>query len=143
MSKSSPVAITTNLRTNFAIVNAPGSWSAISAGSNNSLAVNSTGTLFAWGAGVGTGDVVLTNYSKVSEGVGFALALTPNGALYATGINSSGQLGDGTTINKIKNSQEQFHHKQIKEHLYNLYYNQYTKYSVIQLVKINKIYNSF
>jgi alpha-tubulin suppressor-like RCC1 family protein len=100
MSKSSPVAITTNLRTNFAIVNAPGSWSAISAGSNNSLAVNSTGTLFAWGAGVGTGDVVLTNYSKVSEGVGFALALTPNGALYATGINSSGQLGDGTTINK-------------------------------------------
>lgn len=100
MSRSSPVAITSNSRTNFALSDASSSWRAISAGSNNNLAINATGSLYGWGAGVGTGQLALTSYSAIAHGLSHSMALTPNGALYVWGLNSSGQLGNGTTINR-------------------------------------------
>ncbi|MBX7209167.1 MAG: M36 family metallopeptidase [Verrucomicrobiaceae bacterium] len=41
-----------------------------------------------------------TNWADVSGGTSHSLALRADGTLWATGINSSGQLGDGTTTSK-------------------------------------------
>ena len=41
-----------------------------------------------------------TNWLKVSSGLGHTIAIKTDGTLWAWGLNSSGQLGDGTTDNK-------------------------------------------
>ena len=87
-------------------------FSAIAAGGDHSLALSSTGVVYAWGAnyagqlGNGTttsSDVPVPStapdgvtFSAIAAGTGFSLALTAAGQVYAWGFNGSGQLGDGT-----------------------------------------------
>jgi alpha-tubulin suppressor-like RCC1 family protein len=42
----------------------------------------------------------LSDWAQVAGGGGFSLAIKTNNTLWAWGFNSSGQLGDGTTVNK-------------------------------------------
>ena len=70
------------------------------------------GTLFAWGApnnlGVGAVGAALTpivvstlsGITRYSAGEVFSLAVRPEGSVLAWGHNGSGQLGDGTTIDR-------------------------------------------
>ncbi|MBZ5734913.1 hypothetical protein K8Z61_10435 [Nocardioides sp. TRM66260-LWL] len=87
---------------------------ALATGGSHSLALASDGTLHAWGANysgqVGDGTalnpataVAVTalagkSITAIAAGNEHSLALASDGALYAWGWNSSGQLGDGTTI---------------------------------------------
>jgi alpha-tubulin suppressor-like RCC1 family protein len=94
-------------------------WSAISAGAGFSLGVTETGIAYAWGYNSATfgsfrgmlGDdttinrsspvtVVggITNWNAVSAGSFHSLGLTDTGVLYAWGVGTDGQLGDGTVI---------------------------------------------
>ncbi len=94
-------------------------WSKIAAGSSVSVAIKSNGTLWSWGYNgtgqVGDGTLINkliptqigsgTNWSTVavhSSNYTFSstLALKTDGTLWAWGFNSSGQLGDGTTVQK-------------------------------------------
>ena len=86
---------------------------AISAGSNHSLAIDSNGNLYAWGLnnvgqlGDGTTNdshtpVTITlsigvTTTAISAGGSHNLAIGSDGKLYAWGLNNAGQLGDGTT----------------------------------------------
>lgn len=87
-------------------------WSNVSSGANHSLAIKSTGTLWAWGgnsqgeAGIGntttpqTSPVQVgsdTDWSIIAAGNRFSLAVKTNGVLWAWGINEYGQLGIGNT----------------------------------------------
>jgi len=89
-------------------------WMTVSAGGNHVLAVKTNGTLWAWGSGLfgqlGNGAFnnatftvtqlgTATDWFKVSAGSQFSLALKTNGTLWSWGLNSTGQLGDGTTVN--------------------------------------------
>jgi len=88
-------------------------WLTVSAGANHSLAVKMNGTLWSWGNGqfghlgnglfnsatwnvtqVGTA----TDWSSVSAGTVFSLALKTNGTLWSWGRNDTGQLGNNTTV---------------------------------------------
>lgn len=89
---------------------------AISAGLSHSLAVKSDGTVWAWGYNyfgqLGDGTTIdksapvqvlnLSNIRAISApGYGYhSLALKSDGTIWAWGDNSSGQLGDGTTVAK-------------------------------------------
>jgi alpha-tubulin suppressor-like RCC1 family protein len=87
---------------------------AIAAGWYQSLALVSTGSVYAWGdngngeLGIGTVDTTRDTPVKVSLPAGVtataiaggafqSLALASNGSVYAWGYNNLGQLGDGTT----------------------------------------------
>ena len=98
-----------------------GTWKAVAAGENHSLALRSDGTLYAWGRNnngqiafdpasgalqntprqVGTS----TGWETIAGGSSHSLALKSDGKLYAWGSNSFGQLGDGTTNTKTAVSQ--------------------------------------
>ena len=90
-------------------------WQTVSAGSTHSLAIKSNGTMWSWGNGqfgqLGNGTFnsatpnvtqigTATDWSSVSAGYGFSLAIKTNGTLWAWGLNNSGQLGDNTLIDK-------------------------------------------
>jgi len=96
------------------------SWSAVSAGGIHSAAVTSANNLFVWGGNT-TGQLgdqsttsksspvvtsivpytfASTSWTSVMAGVSHLGAITSTGALYAWGLNASGQLGDGTTVSK-------------------------------------------
>nr|WP_028183229.1 chromosome condensation regulator RCC1 [Salinispora arenicola] len=86
---------------------------AIAAGDDHSYAVTSAGTALAWsdndrgelGDGTTTRSStpipvdlpVNTTVTAVAGGIGHGLALTSGGTVLAWGLNSDGQLGDGTT----------------------------------------------
>jgi alpha-tubulin suppressor-like RCC1 family protein len=86
----------------------------VSAGSGQSLAVKTNGTLWAWGEGslgkLGLGNVLnrsspvqvgaLSNWSQVSAKNSFTIATKTDGTLWAWGNNFYGWVGDGTTVNK-------------------------------------------
>lgn len=90
---------------------------AVAAGERHSYAVKSDGTVYAWGInnygelGNGTSDnsphstptqvTGLTNITAVAVGNYHAIALASDGTLWAWGLNSSGQLGDGTTTQRL------------------------------------------
>ncbi len=102
---------------------------AIAAGGYYSLALTSTGTVFAWGydadgeLGDGTradSDVpvkvklppgtrvtriaaggVLVGVGEIAPGPGHSLAVTSTGAVLAWGYNAEGQLGDGNKLNSV------------------------------------------
>jgi alpha-tubulin suppressor-like RCC1 family protein/phosphodiesterase/alkaline phosphatase D-like protein len=90
---------------------------AIAAGSNNSLALCSDGTLAAWGSGpLGNGTTnpssvpvmvdqtgVLAGRTITGIGAGFYhfLVLCADGSVAAWGYNSEGQLGNGTTTQSL------------------------------------------
>lgn len=87
---------------------------AVSAGYAHTLAVTSTGDMYAWGANSGgqLGDGTTTMRTApvpvtlpggriaaaVAAGYAHSLALTPTGRVYAWGSNNRGQLGTGTQI---------------------------------------------
>ena len=92
-------------------------WSQVSAGNTHTAAVKTDGTLWTWGRNnrgqLGDGTITdksspiqvgaLTTWSQVSAGVNGAntqstAAVKTDGTLWAWGINSNGQLGDGTVI---------------------------------------------
>ncbi|MDO7854505.1 RCC1 domain-containing protein, partial [Hymenobacter convexus] len=92
-------------------VGAATSWASVSAGANHSLAVRTDGTLWAWGnnasgqlgnnaiGGSSATPVQVgadTNWASVSAGSNHSLAVGTDGALWAWGSNSNGQLGNGT-----------------------------------------------
>ena len=90
----------------------------IAAGGDHSLALSSTGQLYAWGdntfgeLGNGTtasssvpvavapgANPLGTKITEIAAGGIHSLALSSAGQLYAWGLNGDGQLGDGTTTN--------------------------------------------
>jgi alpha-tubulin suppressor-like RCC1 family protein len=89
---------------------------AVAGGSNFSLALTSSGKVYAWGYnaegefgnGITSvpGGPVLVNIpggvtvTAIAAGGSHGLALTSTGAVYAWGMNTSGQLGDNTTTNQ-------------------------------------------
>ncbi len=87
---------------------------AIGAGKSHSLAVDTSGTVWAWGyngAGQLGNDSTrqsstpvqvlnLTGAKTVAGGGNFSLATTTAGAVYAWGQNSYGPLGDGSTTDR-------------------------------------------
>ena len=103
IAKSSPVQIGTS------------SWTAVSTGASYMMGITTTGGLFTWGLGtsgqLGDGTTVnksspvqigTSSWSMVSAGGLTSAAILANGsgALFTWGLGTSGQLGDGTTINK-------------------------------------------
>jgi alpha-tubulin suppressor-like RCC1 family protein len=104
----------TNNRAGPELVSGPAttSWAAIQGGAFHTLAITTTGELFAWGANSNgqLGDSttvdksspilvsgpVNTSWSSVSSGSQHSLAIATTGRLYAWGSNTSGQLGDNT-----------------------------------------------
>src|SRR5581483_9098463 len=87
---------------------------AVAAGEQDSLALRSDGTVWAWGAnsvgqlGNGTTNASATpvkvadlqNVTAIAAGAQFGLALLANGTVMAWGSNDWGQLGDGTTTDR-------------------------------------------
>lgn len=80
--------------------------------------LTTSGTMFSWGSngngalGIGLGNTNFTvnistpqvygsdTWSNFKTGNSFAVGVKSNGTLWAWGLNSSGQLGDGTTLDK-------------------------------------------
>ncbi|MDR0850165.1 MAG: InlB B-repeat-containing protein [Christensenellaceae bacterium] len=89
-------------------------WVSIGASSYHSLSIDTAGNLWAWGAnyygrlGDGTttdrhSPVKITNsdntqWVSIDRGQSYSLAIDTAGNLWAWGLNTSGQLGDGTTV---------------------------------------------
>jgi alpha-tubulin suppressor-like RCC1 family protein len=91
-------------------------WSQVSAGRAHSLGITDTGIAYAWGSNTFFGTPIgqlgdnttinksspvtvaggITNWSQVSAGNFHSLGLTNTGIAYAWGINTYGQLGDGS-----------------------------------------------
>jgi len=110
VSKLSPVTVIGGI-TNWSQVSA----SAVSSGIH-SLGLTSTGIAYAWGSNTngrlgdgtttGTSSPVtviggITNWSQVSAGGSHSIGLTSTGIVYGWGLNSSGQLGDGTATSRL------------------------------------------
>ncbi len=94
-------------------------WTAISAGGSNSMALRSDGTVFSWGDNSygQLGQILPSNVSvptqlapigggtlgalSITTGRYHSLALLTDHTLYAWGANASGQLGDGSTLNRV------------------------------------------
>lgn len=95
-------------------------WYCVSAGNNHSLGIKRDGTLWAWGCNsfgqLGNGTTINSStpiqigcdkkWKYVSAGGDFSVAVTCGDAtsfhsqIWTWGLNSSGQLGDNTTVNK-------------------------------------------
>ncbi|MCX6855302.1 MAG: cadherin-like beta sandwich domain-containing protein [Verrucomicrobia bacterium] len=99
-------------RTSLVQIGSATDWASVSAGDGHSLALKTDGSLWAWGSNasgqLGDGTLVtrsspvqigvMTDWESVYAGTGsFSVARKRNGTLWSWGLNSSGQLGDGTT----------------------------------------------
>ncbi|WP_298224689.1 T9SS type A sorting domain-containing protein [Flavobacterium sp.] len=93
-------------------------WKSVSVGDAHSMAVKSTGTLWAWGwngsGQLANGNTTSTNspiptgtaasfnqWKAVSVSSQYAMGLLNDGTMWIWGINTSGQLGNGSTTNNI------------------------------------------
>lgn len=96
-------------------------WCITSAGTNHTTALKTNSTLWAWGQGacgaLGDNTVVdkcspiqeitsSTNWNVVSAGTFHTSAVKSDGTIWAWGLNTSGQLGDGTIVVKSSPVQE-------------------------------------
>ncbi|MFT4185715.1 MAG: hypothetical protein QM613_00550, partial [Micrococcaceae bacterium] len=106
----------TTPRTNPRAVSASYDWAQITAGHSCSAGILTDGSLYSWGLNdlgqLGLGNTTNKNspqrvgsslgvsWMQVSMQYWHALALTTDGALYAWGNNSKGQIGDNTTTNR-------------------------------------------
>jgi len=85
------------------------SWTSVSTGLNHVLAIASNNSLHAWGsaAAVGLSNVTALSWSTIASGgqSSHLAAIRSDGALFTWGLNTNGQLGDGTTINKSSPTQ--------------------------------------
>ena len=105
INRSSPVREVTNTCT----------WKNVSAGCDHTLAIKTDGTLWTWGSNtcgvLGTGNTTNrsspgttagcgTNWYSVSSEWQHNLGIKTDGTLWSWGLNSTGQLGDETTINR-------------------------------------------
>jgi alpha-tubulin suppressor-like RCC1 family protein len=86
-------------------------WTAVAAGTNFSVGIQSDGTLWAWGSGasgqLGNGGIAnslspvqeftASTWTAVAAGSNFTVAIRSDGTLWAWGNNTSGQLGIGST----------------------------------------------
>ena len=103
---------TTSTSTPVAVDLPSGTYTAVSAGEDQSYALSSSGEIYAWGNGssgqLGDGTTTSSDtpvevsspgviFTAISAGLFHAVALGANGDAYDWGLNSSGQLGDGTT----------------------------------------------
>ena len=98
--RSSPVQVGTNT-----------DWSSVSVNYATTLAIKTTGSLWAWGSNgsgqLGQGNTTArsspvqigtdTDWSKVSSGQGHTVAIKTTGSLWAWGYSGNGQLGQGNT----------------------------------------------
>jgi uncharacterized repeat protein (TIGR01451 family) len=115
-SSAVPVCTLCQSTTPVQVSNLPSGVIAVAAGGKHSLALTSSGAVYAWGAnGYGQlGDGTTTNRPTpvsvsglpagviaIAAGGYHSLALTSTGAIYAWGDNAYGQLGDGTTTNRL------------------------------------------
>ncbi|MES2558181.1 MAG: PKD domain-containing protein [Bacteroidota bacterium] len=89
-------------------------WIAISGGYSHTLALQSDGTLWAWGINnlgqLGDGTVIQrnipvkigtdTNWVTISAGYYHSMGIKKDGSLWAWGHNGSGRLGDGSTTQR-------------------------------------------
>ena len=88
----------------------------ISAGTSHSLAIDKNGRAWGWGLNsdgrLGDNSTVskltpvsvlgaVKTFCRISTGNSHSLALDKNGRAWAWGLNSSGQLGDNTTVSKL------------------------------------------
>lgn len=105
----------TNFNLNAVTVGANSNWSAISAHTQHTLAINTAGEIYSWGwnsrgqVGIGlpsnfvatpTRVGLQSNWVFVSAGNQHSLAINANGELWGWGANFWGQLGDNTTIDR-------------------------------------------
>lgn len=106
---------TTSLSSPVQVVGAATTWRRIASGYYHSAAIKSDGTLWCWGRNSygQLGDNTTTNrsspvqvvtltsdWSQVQCGYNFTAAIKKDGSMWLWGQNSSGQLGDNTTISK-------------------------------------------
>jgi alpha-tubulin suppressor-like RCC1 family protein len=86
-------------------------WLKVSCGSYNSYAIKQNGSLYSWGSPKGLGfagssnimspTLVSAGWREVDGGLQtFALGIKTDGSVWSWGSNPSGNLGDGTTIDK-------------------------------------------
>ena len=90
-------------------------WAQVAAGYRHTVAVTQNGELYAWGdnsphGALGDDTVIdrlspvqigtLTNWSQVSAGNVFSLAIKTDGTLWGWGQNNEGRVGDGTTVSR-------------------------------------------
>jgi alpha-tubulin suppressor-like RCC1 family protein len=92
-------------------------FTAVAAGGDHSLALSSTGTVYAWGANaygqLGDGSTASVDapvevatpagvtFTAIAAGTGHSLALASDGQVYAWGFGASGQLGDGAKLDSL------------------------------------------
>jgi len=107
VSKSSPILVSGPVTT---------SWSVVSAGVSNCLAIATTGQLYGWGLntsgqlGINSATTVSspvlvsgpagTSWATIAAGTYHALAIATTGQLYGWGLNTSGQLGIASVTTK-------------------------------------------
>lgn len=106
---------TTNKSSPVSVVGIIADWKDISAGGSHSIAIEASGTIWAWGANSNgeLGDNTTTSRSSpvsviggivdwkdISAGGSHNLALRANGTAWAWGLNTDGRLGDVSTVAK-------------------------------------------
>lgn len=104
VAKTSPIQIGTGAN-----------WKLIQTGNGHSIAIKTNGTLWTWGRadngqlgnGTSSGWVntpsqigTATNWKSIGSGNMHSMAVKTDGTFWAWGLNSNGQLGDGTLVNR-------------------------------------------
>ncbi len=95
-------------------------WESVQAGYAHSLGVKKDGSLWSWGRGavgqLGNDTVKLasptptrigtaTNWQSVATGIFHSIALKKDGTIWTWGYNNTGQIGDGTFVNRFTPTQ--------------------------------------
>lgn len=107
-SRSSPVQIGFSLQdySSPVQVGTRTDWRTVAAGGNHTLAIDNAGAVWGWGRKYegqlgNTLYLNTTTWKKLAGGTSdFVLAISPNDVLYAWGLGTTGQLGDGSTISR-------------------------------------------